>query len=116
MCGSHDHLTFDYKRGTLPQISNHSYSKLFFATTHQNLIPPQMTPKMFACIYDNGDMIPNPKNGVLFKSDTCIMVQLHGGFTFSQLVEIILQRGKEIQPIHLLSSISDFQHKFVADM
>ncbi|CAJ1978468.1 unnamed protein product [Sphenostylis stenocarpa] len=73
---------------------NH-YSKLFFATTHQNLIPPQMAPKMFACIYDNGDMIPNPENGVLFKSNTCIMVQLHRGFTFSQLIEIILQRAKK---------------------
>ncbi|CAJ1957277.1 unnamed protein product, partial [Sphenostylis stenocarpa] len=53
-----------------------------------------MAPKMFACIYDNGDMIPNPENGVLFKSDTCIMVQLHRGFTFSQLIEIILQWAK----------------------
>ncbi|CAJ1972205.1 unnamed protein product [Sphenostylis stenocarpa] len=60
----------------------------------ENLIPPQMAPKMFACIYDNGDMIPNPENGVLFKSDTCIMVHLHRDFTFSQLIEIVLQRAQ----------------------
>ncbi|WVZ15295.1 hypothetical protein V8G54_012861 [Vigna mungo] len=58
-----------------------------------------MTAFIYACIYDNGNIVTDPESGVLFTSDTKIMIRIHRGFTLSRLIEILLQKSNK-DPTH----------------
>ncbi|WVY94019.1 hypothetical protein V8G54_033107 [Vigna mungo] len=58
-----------------------------------------MTTSIYACIYDNGDIVPDPESGVLFTSDTKIRIRIHRGFTLSRLIQILLQKSNR-DPTH----------------